>query len=151
VIGAERAERLVAKEAAIEATKEQLRRLRSGETTLEQRLRRPETSWRDLLGLQASLREVSAEVAEQVVCDIKYAGYIHRQQQQIQRQHRLAEKRIPEGFDYQRLRHLRTEAREKLARIRPVTLAQASRISGITPSDVALLLAHREGGPPPPA
>src|SRR5207253_11345269 len=57
----------------------------------------------------------------------------------------LADKRIPERFDYATIRHLRFEAREKLTRVRPVTLAQASRISGITPADVALVMAHLEG------
>ena len=61
------------------------------------------------------------------------------------RQHRLAEKRIPDGFDFAALGHLRTEARQKLTKIRPTSLAQASRISGITPADVALLMVHLEG------
>jgi len=77
--------------------------------------------------------------------DIKYEGYVTRQEQQVQRQRRLADKRIPERFDYALLRNLRHEAREKFTRVRPVTLAQASRISGITPADVALVMAHLEG------
>ena len=69
-----------------------------------------------------------------------------RQQQQIERQRRLAQKRIPDYFDYSLVSHLRHEAREKLTQIRPVSLAQAERISGITPADLALLLAHIESG-----
>jgi tRNA uridine 5-carboxymethylaminomethyl modification enzyme len=79
------------------------------------------------------------------VIDIKYSGYVERQETQVAKQMRLAEKRIPENFDYARIRHLRAEAREKLTRVRPLSLAQASRISGITPADVALVLAHLEG------
>ena len=82
-----------------------------------------------------------AEVADQVLNDIKYAGYIARQQTDVDRQRRLAGKRIPEAFDYGRIGQLRVEAREKLLRIRPTNLSQASRISGITPADITLLIA----------
>jgi tRNA uridine 5-carboxymethylaminomethyl modification enzyme len=91
------------------------------------------------------LSTVAREVAEEVVSDVKYSGYVLRQDQQVARQQRLAQKRIPEDFDYTRLPHLRTEAREKLTRVRPLDLAQASRISGITPADIALVLAHLIG------
>lgn len=77
--------------------------------------------------------------------DVKYAGYIQRQQVDIERQQRLQDKQIPPGFDFGRIGHLRAEAREKLSRVRPVDLAQASRISGITPADVALLIIHLGG------
>jgi tRNA uridine 5-carboxymethylaminomethyl modification enzyme len=77
--------------------------------------------------------------------DVKYAGYVARQEVQVARQQRMAEKAIPASLDYAGIQQMRTEAREKLARVRPLTLAQASRISGITPADVALLLAHIEG------
>jgi tRNA uridine 5-carboxymethylaminomethyl modification enzyme len=73
---------------------------------------------------------------------VKYAGYIARQDVQIDRQKRLADKQIPDSLDYESMPHLRREAKEKLGRIRPVNLAQASRISGITPADLALLTAH---------
>ena len=81
----------------------------------------------------------------QVVCDVKYAGYVARQEIDVDRQRRLADKRIPASFDYDRIVHLRAEAREKLSRIRPIDLSQASRISGITPADIALLMVHLEG------
>jgi tRNA uridine 5-carboxymethylaminomethyl modification enzyme len=90
------------------------------------------------------LRRLDREVAEQVLHDVKYAGYVARQKTQVDRQRRLAEKRIPRNFDFQALDHLRMEAREKLARVQPDNLAQATRISGITPADVALILAHLE-------
>ncbi len=108
-------------------------------------LRRPETSWSDLVTQLPELADVAREVAEQVEIDVKYSGYVMRQEQQVARQQRMAEKRIPDSLDYASLAHLRTEAREKLSRIRPVNLAQASRISGITPADVALVMAYLEG------
>jgi tRNA uridine 5-carboxymethylaminomethyl modification enzyme len=91
------------------------------------------------------LSDISSEAARQVEYDVKYAGYVTRQQAQVERQQRLSEKRIPEQFDYDRLTALRFEAREKLGRVRPVTLAQAGRISGITPADIAVVLAHLGG------
>jgi tRNA uridine 5-carboxymethylaminomethyl modification enzyme len=86
----------------------------------------------------------SREAATQVTYDLKYAGYFSRQQLQVDRQKRLADKRMPERFDYAAITHLRSEAREKLTRVRPITFAQASRISGITPADVALVMAYLE-------
>jgi tRNA uridine 5-carboxymethylaminomethyl modification enzyme len=77
-----------------------------------------------------------------VIYDVKYAGYVARQSLEVDRQRRLSEKRIPATFDYLSIRQLRTEAREKLQKIRPTSLAQASRISGITPADIALVLAY---------
>src|SRR5690606_17483481 len=91
------------------------------------------------------LADVSPEVAWQVLCDVKYAGYVARQQVEVDRQQRLAAKRIPASFDYSRLAQLRAEAREKLTRVRPTNLAQASRISGITPADIALVMVHLDG------
>src|SRR5690606_41934535 len=82
------------------------------------------------------------EIVEQVTCDAKYSGYVERQQREVERSRRLAEKRIPATFDFGSIRSLRTEAREKLQRVQPTSLAQAGRISGITPADIALLRAH---------
>ncbi len=81
-------------------------------------------------------------MARQVLSDLKYAGYVARQQVEIDRQTRLAEKRIPDSFNYESLAQLRAEAREKLCRVRPRNLSQASRISGITPADIALVMVH---------
>ncbi len=137
--------KLAQKEADIGSTLRQLRTTRVGELTLEQLLRRPETEWPELVAIQPELAGVAPPVAEQVVFDVKYAGYIARQRQQVERQSRLSEKSIPGDLDYARIQHLRHEAREKLTRVRPISLAQASRISGITPADIALLLTHLEG------
>ena len=81
----------------------------------------------------------------QVEYDIKYAGYVARQEVDVARQRRLADKRIPRGFDFARIAQLRMEAREKLSRVQPASLSQATRISGITPADIALLLVHLDG------
>src|SRR5207253_3030391 len=133
------------KEAEIAHALELLRTTRIEGTTLEQLLRRPEVEWSEVTDREPRRAEISREAVMQVACDLKYEGYVSRQEQQVARQRRLADKRIPEQFDYARIRHLRFEAREKLMRVRPITLAQASRISGITPTDVALVMAHLEG------
>jgi tRNA uridine 5-carboxymethylaminomethyl modification enzyme len=138
-------QRLEHKEAEIARALNLLRSARVESATLEQLLRRPETQWSDVAGREPRLAPISREAALQVTYDLKYAGYVSRQEQQVARQRRLADKRIPERFDYMTIRHLRHEAREKLTRVRPITLAQASRISGITPADVALVMAHLEG------
>ena len=137
--------RLEKKESQIAATLQLLESTRWHETTLDKLLRRPETAWHDLCVHSPDLANVPKEVAEQVSHDIKYAGYISRQTSDVQRQVRLADKRIPASLDFSRIEHLRAEAREKLTRIRPINVAQAGRISGITPADVALLLIHLEG------
>jgi tRNA uridine 5-carboxymethylaminomethyl modification enzyme len=108
-------------------------------------LRRPEIAWEDAVAKMPELRMVDVHLAQQVIFDLKYSGYAARQQTEIERQSRLAEKRIPDTFSYDRIVHLRAEAREKLTRVRPRNLAQASRISGITPADVALLIVHLDG------
>ncbi len=112
---------------------------------LSKRLRRPEATWAHAVHHLPQLADIEAEAARQVLNDLKYAGYIARQQVEVDRQSRLAEKRIPENFRYDALEQLRAEAREKLTRVRPLDLAQASRISGITPADLALLMVHLEG------
>jgi tRNA uridine 5-carboxymethylaminomethyl modification enzyme len=137
--------RLEAKEAEIARSLQLLRGTRFEGITLEQLLRRPEVEWTEVARHQPELAAISREAATRIVCDLKYEGYVNRQEQQVARQKRLADKRIPESFDFATIHHLRTEAREKLTRVRPVTLAQAGRISGITPADMALVLAHLEG------
>ncbi len=110
--------------------------------TLAQLLRRPEVEWPEVVSLAPELATTDPLAAEQALIDTKYAGYIARQQQDVDRLHRLASKRIPASFDFERLVQLRAEARQKFSRIRPIDLAQASRISGITPADIALVMAH---------
>jgi tRNA uridine 5-carboxymethylaminomethyl modification enzyme len=146
LVDEERWRRLDEKQARIARVVELLNRTRSGDVPLSRLLRRPEVTWEDLVGQLPELGSVSREVAQQVVHDAKYAGYLAREDADIARQHRLAERRIPDGFDFWSLDHLRTEARERLSRIRPLNLAQAGRISGITPADLAVLIIHLDGG-----
>jgi tRNA uridine 5-carboxymethylaminomethyl modification enzyme len=113
--------------------------------SLAQRLRRPEVEWSELVALLPQLADITHDAADQVIFDTKYSGYVARQGVEVERQRRLAAKRIPSSFDYDRIIHLRAEAREKLGRIRPADLAQASRLSGITPADIALVMVHLEG------
>ncbi len=113
---------------------------------LEAWMRRPENDWR---ALPVELRrgdEFSGAIWEQVETDLRYEGYIRRQEEGVARVHGLEEKRIPSGIDYESIRGLRTEARQKLARVAPASLGQASRISGVTPADIALLSVWMERG-----
>ena len=137
--------RLRAKQAEIARVTMLLEATRIDGVSLARLLRQTETTWERLTALLPELAGVSREVAQQITYDAKYAGYLAREEQQIARQTRLTERRIPEDFDFSRVRHLRAEAREKLALIRPLNLAQAGRISGITPADLAILLVHLEG------
>jgi len=146
VVPEDRWQRLEAKQQEIARIHELLETTHDDGVSLAQVMRRPETTWNDLVSRLPQLAEFSDQARQQVSHDLKYAGYIARQEVDVERQRRLAGKRIPSSFDYERLSHLRHEAREKLASVRPVTLAQASRISGITPADIALLLVHLEGG-----
>ncbi|MEX0675675.1 MAG: tRNA uridine-5-carboxymethylaminomethyl(34) synthesis enzyme MnmG [Pirellulales bacterium] len=138
-------ERLVAKEAQIAEAFALVETRRVEGASLSKLLKRPETTWSDLVRREPQLARFSTAVAAQVTCDVKYAGYVARDQVEIARQQRLAERRIPDSFDFAGVRHLRAEAREKLLRVRPLSLAQASRISGITPADMTLLSLHLGG------
>jgi tRNA uridine 5-carboxymethylaminomethyl modification enzyme len=114
--------------------------------TLYQLLKRPELSIRDLHGLgnlECLHRERDAfwrQVAEQVEIEAKYEGFIQRQENEAERFRKLESKRIPDDFDYQAIRALSKEAREKLQKIRPRSIGQAARISGVSPADVSVLL-----------
>ncbi len=141
---AARHDRLQMKQAEIERVTKLLEKTRHKGDPLSKYLRRPDIGWPEVVEILPELATLPPEVAEQVTIDLKYAGYVARQTVDIQRQHRLASKRIPRGFDYGRLAHLRAEAREKFQRIQPSDLSQASRISGITPADIAMLMVHFE-------
>jgi len=145
LVDQQRWQNLVDKEHAIEAGKRLLDAHRADNRPLSTVLRRPEVGWDDMVARVPALAGTPPDVAQQIVRDVKYAGYIERQLQQVERQERMLRKPIPPGFEYERLAHLRTEARQKLARIRPASVDQATRISGITPADIALLLTYLEG------
>jgi tRNA uridine 5-carboxymethylaminomethyl modification enzyme len=103
---------------------------------LEQLLRRPETRYLELPGARSTL---PIEVIHKIEIAAKYAGYIQRQEEEVNRLKSLDSKEIPATFHYDSVRGLRHESRQKLEEIRPGTLGQASRISGITPADISLL------------
>ena len=112
-------------------------------------LRRPRVGYADLAPFDPQRPDLPPEVAEQVEIALKYAGYIARQQRQVEEMRRLESRPLPAGLDYLHISVLRLEARQKLDKIRPLNLGQASRISGVSPADVAALmiwLEHREKG-----
>jgi tRNA uridine 5-carboxymethylaminomethyl modification enzyme len=137
-------QRLQKKEQAIAELTDWLRGRRHGQDTLEQWLRRTEVDWSRLCETEPALKDVHvpADALEQVILEAKYAGYIERQAAQVERFQRLEARPIPAHFDYLGVPQLRMEAKEKLNRIRPASLGQASRISGINPADLAVLLVY---------
>ncbi len=137
-------DRLQRKEFAIATLMDYLRGHRHDNATLEQWLRRTEIEWRQIVAMNPGVQALKtpADALEQVILEAKYSGYIHRQAEQVQRFQRLESRPIPPHFDYAAVPQLRAEAREKLSRIRPVNLGQASRISGISPADLAVLLIY---------
>ena len=148
LIGADRRERYLTKMAEIGTANSVLAATRvstaKGDVTGDVYLRRPEIGWAEMCELIPGLNAIGAQAAQQVVYDIKYEGYVSRQRDEVARQQRMLKKKIPSSFDYATIIALRNEAREKLTEIRPVTLAQAQRISGIPPADIALVLAYLE-------
>ena len=90
------------------------------------------------------LPELPVDTAEEVELQVKYEHYVRKQEQMVQRTLRLEEMRIAETIDYAQVQHLRTEARQKLARTRPRTVGQASRVEGVTPADIAILMIYLE-------
>jgi tRNA uridine 5-carboxymethylaminomethyl modification enzyme len=139
-------ERLQSKERAMTELEEFLKTHRLGQDSLDRWLRRTEIDWTQLCDMHPPLRDVpfSAEVIEQVTLERKYAGYIDRQAAEVEKFHRLESKAIPATFDFAAIPQLRMEAREKLGRVRPASLGQAARISGICPADLAVLLLYLE-------
>jgi tRNA uridine 5-carboxymethylaminomethyl modification enzyme len=107
-------------------------------------LRRPQVNYEDLLPFDLSREPLPFAVTEQVEIGIKYEGYIKRELAQINEMRRLETKSLPEGIDYEAVRGLRIEAREKLQKIKPINIGQASRISGVNPADISVLLIYLE-------
>jgi tRNA uridine 5-carboxymethylaminomethyl modification enzyme len=125
------------KESAIDMEIARLETTRYGGETLAQLLRRPEVEYKDIPDTRNVL---SDDIIQQVEIAVKYAGYIARQATEIAKFRNLEHKLIPEGFDYAAVPSLRTEARQKFMKIRPATLGQASRISGVSPADIGILM-----------
>ncbi|MCQ9195571.1 tRNA uridine-5-carboxymethylaminomethyl(34) synthesis enzyme MnmG [Pediococcus pentosaceus] len=110
-------------------------------------LRRPEVNYSDLLKfIDAPEKDLDRRVIEQVEIETKYAGYIKKAQDRVDRLKRMEEKAIPDRIDYEAINGLATEGRQKLEKIRPTTIAQASRISGVTPADIAILSVYIQQG-----
>ena len=112
------------------------------ETSLQELLRRPEIHYPQLSAFDRDLESHSKEVWEQVEIQVKYDGYVKRQMEQIERFKRLEEVNFPEDFDFRSVIGLSTEVMEKLTKIRPISLGQASRISGITPAAISILMVN---------
>ncbi|MFZ5640146.1 MAG: tRNA uridine-5-carboxymethylaminomethyl(34) synthesis enzyme MnmG, partial [Bacillota bacterium] len=107
-------------------------------------LRRPEVSYCALAAMAGDFPDLPEEVVEQVEVQIKYEGYIKKQLAQVERFAKLEEKKIPDWVDYSEIKGLATEARQKLTALRPSSIGQASRISGVSPADISILLVYLE-------
>lgn len=107
-------------------------------------LRRPEVSYSHISQVSPSEVELDEEMQEQVEIQIKYAGYIEKQLMHVERLQKMEKKKIPEQINYDDIQGLAIEARQKLAKIRPISIGQASRISGVTPADISILLVYLE-------
>ena len=115
--------------------------LKSG-ITLAELVKRPELDYVKLAELDEGRPELPDDVKEQVNIEIKYEGYIKRQMQQVAQFKKLEDKKLPEDFDYSEVNSLRREAVQKLNKVQPATIGQASRISGVSPADISVLLVH---------
>ena len=117
--------------------------LKSG-TTIAELIRRPELNYHVLAPIDKERQELPEDVCEQVEINIKYDGYIRRQMKQVEQFKKLEQKKIPEDIDYEDVGSLRIEARQKLESYRPISIGQASRISGVSPADISVLLVYLE-------
>ena len=113
-------------------------------TTLAELIRRPELQYEDLAELDPQRPELAEDVIEQVNIHVKYDGYIKRQLKQVKEFKKLENKKLPENFDYNQIKSLRIEAKQKLNLYQPVNVGQASRISGVSPADISVLLIYLE-------
>jgi tRNA uridine 5-carboxymethylaminomethyl modification enzyme len=139
--------RLQEKEQAIAALTEYAEHTRRDGKTLKELLRRPEVKLAALTRYDAELSELALDlsVAEQVEIEAKYEGYLARQRAQVEKFRENEDARIPDWLDFAAIPELRNEAKEKLAAVRPESLGQASRVSGISPADIAIVMVYLEG------
>lgn len=107
-------------------------------------LRRPEVTYTQISSISPAEIELDEEMQEQVEIQIKYAGYIEKQLLHVERLQKMEKKKIPDNINYEDVQGLAIEARQKLAKIRPISIGQASRISGVTPADISILLVYLE-------
>lgn len=165
LISEERYRRFVAKKGAIEREIARLRETRvkptpeiqrimreagSSELTaaveLAQLIKRPELGYREICRIAPPPEPVPPEVAEQVEIQLKYEGYIRKSLQQVEKMKKMENKRIPSWVDYDKIQGISSESREKLKKVRPLSLGQASRISGVNPADISILMIYIEQG-----
>ncbi|MBC1475069.1 tRNA uridine-5-carboxymethylaminomethyl(34) synthesis enzyme MnmG [Listeria grandensis] len=165
LISDERYARFVAKREAIEAEKQRLKTTRIKPTAAVQKmlvdmgstelkdgvlaadfLRRPEITYDILMEIVPRETSLTPDIEEQVEIQIKYEGYIEKSLNQVEKMKRMEGKKIPENIDYDAIGSLATEALEKLKKIQPLSIAQASRISGVNPADISILLVYIEQG-----
>ena len=112
--------------------------------TLAELIRRPELSYQMLAEIDPDRPDLPADVGEQVNINIKYDGYLQRQLRQVEQFKRLEMRKLPEDLDYDAVPSLRTEARQKLRQYRPSSIGQASRLAGVSPADISVLLIYME-------
>lgn len=117
--------------------------LKSG-ISLAELLKRPELDYNDFNQVDKERQALSQDIINQVMIELKYEGYIKRQQQQVVQFKRLEKRLIPDDIEYNDVISLRTEARQKLEKVRPISIGQASRISGVSPADISMLLVYME-------
>ncbi|MCA0151312.1 tRNA uridine-5-carboxymethylaminomethyl(34) synthesis enzyme MnmG [Rossellomorea vietnamensis] len=165
LISEDRFERFTAKKEAISAEKKRLESVRIKPSEETQRvireaggselkdgilaadlLKRPEMNYSHIKALVPSDVELDPDVEEQVEIQVKYEGYIEKSLQQVDKMKKMENKRIPENIDYSAISGLASEARQKLIEVQPLSLAQASRISGVNPADVSILMVYIEQG-----
>ena len=137
-------QKVAAKRQAIATELDRLAKTHVGSDSQARMLRRPEVSYRDLPDRNTAL---NPEVVEQVEIALKYDGYIQRQEGEIAKFRTMEDKRIPDWLDFTSLRNLRPEARLKLTQIRPATLGQAARISGVSPADISVVMVAMKRAP----
>ena len=141
-VTSERADRFHLYEEELNRAFTAMTKLRAQGQTLEEHLRRNTITWDEVYGLFPQLAEfrLSENTKRQMMIEAQYAGYVRRQEAEIHRLQNVDSVKIPETFDYLAVPQLRTEARERLHRLKPTTVGQASRVSGITPADIAILM-----------
>lgn len=165
LISEERYERFLTKKAAIEAEKERLEGIiikpkpevqelikAQGGSELKDGIRasdllkRPEMTYQHIEAIVPSEVDLDFDIKEQVEIQVKYEGYIEKSLQQVDRLKKMENKKIPDNIDYDAISGLATEARQKMKQVRPLSIAQASRISGVNPADISILLVYLEQG-----
>lgn len=109
-------------------------------------IKRPELGYREIAKMSPPPKPLPPEVVEQVEIQLKYEGYIKKAMQQVDKMRRIEEKKIPDWVDYSKIQGISSEAREKLQQVRPISIGQASRISGVNPADISILMIHIEQG-----